>query len=142
MCLRPFLDGASDVRTASYDHRADAEVNDAMAVPSRAVLIVDVVFLLRPELRDLWTLSVYRRVSSGETLRRAHERDLELFGSAEDVERRYVGRYLPGQALYRREADPEARADLLVDNERFEAPRIERWTVSTQRTGTDWRHKP
>jgi len=104
-------------------------VQTAPARRLRAILVIDGVFLLRPELRELWTFSVYLRVSPEETLRRAHRRDLGLFGSAEEVERRYLGRYLPGQALYRQEADPEARAHILVDNEQTDEPRIERWTV-------------
>ena len=100
-----------------------------MAVPTRAVLVVDGVFLLRPELRGLWTLSVYLRVSAQETLRRAQRRDLELFGSAGEVQRRYLQRYLPGQALYRQTSDPEPLAHILVDNEHADTPRIERWTV-------------
>ena len=54
-------------------------------------------------------------------------RDVTLFGSAEEVEHRYRARYLPGQALYRREADPETRADVLIDNEHVAAPRVLRW---------------
>lgn len=129
-CLLPFIAGESALRTTTYEHSGDAEQNiDAVAVPARAVLVVDGVFLLRPELRELWTLSVYLRVSPQETLRRAHRRDLQLFGSAEEINRRYLGRYLPGQALYRERADPEGRADILVDNERTDAPRIQRWSV-------------
>jgi uridine kinase len=126
-CLLPFLRGGSRMRTAAYDHRGDSalEVNE-VAVPAAAVLVIDGVFLLRPELRDLWTLSVYLRVSPGETLRRAQRRDLELFGSADEVRRRYLGRYLPGQSLYRQQADPEGVADILVDNERPQEPVIER----------------
>ena len=116
--------------TASYDHRAGAEVTtSAAAVPTKAVLVVDGVFLLRPELRDVWTLSVYLRVSPQETLRRAHQRDLDVFGSAGQISRRYLGRYLPGQAIYRRQADPEAFAQVLVDNEHPEAAVIERWVT-------------
>jgi uridine kinase len=129
-CLLPFLGGAPRLRTTRYDHLADAaEVNDAIDVPAEAVLVLDGVFLLRPELRDLWTLSVYLKVSPDESLRRAHRRDLGLFGSADEVRRRYLGRYLPGQALYRQESGPEALAHILVDNERGDAPRVERWTV-------------
>lgn len=129
-CLLPFLGGASQVRTTAYDHRVDAEENArATAVPSRVVLVIDGVFLLRPELRDLWTLSVYLRISPEETLRRAQNRDLKLFGSAGEIERRYLGRYLPGQALYRQRADPEGAAHILVDNEHTEAPLIERWAT-------------
>lgn len=42
-------------------------------------------------------------------------RDLALFASAEAVEERYRRRYLPGQRLYRAEARPAERADVLVD---------------------------
>lgn len=64
-----------------------------------------------------------------QSLRRAHRRDLKLFGTAEEVGRRYLGRYLPGQALYRQRADPEARAHILVDNEHADRPAIERRAV-------------
>jgi uridine kinase len=129
-CLLPFRGGEPALRTTSYEHRRDTEdPGGAVAVPARAVLIVDGVFLLRPELREVWTLSVYLRVSPTETLRRAHRRDLDLFGSRKEIERRYAGRYLPGQALYRERADPEMHAHILVDNERPEAPRIEHWNV-------------
>jgi uridine kinase len=90
---------------------------DACLAGNGATVVAEGIFLLRPELRDLWTLSVYLRVSEEESLRRALERDVGLFGSAEEVERRYRARYLPGQALYRGDTDPERRADVLVDNE-------------------------
>jgi uridine kinase len=128
-CLLPFLGGQSALRTSAFDHRGDIRANITVAVPTRAVLVVDGVFLLRPELRELWTLSVYLRVSAQETLRRAQRRDLELFGSAGEAQRRPLQRYLPGQALYRQTSDPEALAHILVDNEHADTPRIERWTV-------------
>jgi uridine kinase len=89
--------------------------------------VADGIFLLRPELRELWTLSVYLRVSEEEALRRASIRDRVLFGSVEEVERRFRARYLPGQALYRAEVDPEAIADVLIDNDDVTAPRVLRW---------------
>jgi uridine kinase len=60
------------------------------------VLAFDGVLLLREQLRSMWTLSVYLRVSPEETLRRAKVRDLDLFGSHDEIERRYRRRYLPG----------------------------------------------
>jgi uridine kinase len=87
--------------------------------------VVDGVFLLRPELRDCWTLAVH--LSEEETLRRAQVRDRGLFGSEADVERRYRARYLPAQALYREAAAPEGRADELIDNENPARPVVLRW---------------
>ena len=90
-------------------------------------LVVDGVFLLRPELRHLWTLSVYLAVPEDVTLQRAVVRDVAFLGSSAEVERRYRERYLPGQVLYRSEADPERHADVVVDNTDFAAPRVLRW---------------
>jgi uridine kinase len=104
VCLRPFRDG-----------------------PDSGVLVVDGVFLLRPELRSWWDLAVYLTVPEEEVLRRARERDASRFGSVDEVERRYRARYLPAQALYRAEADPGAVADVLVDNEDPAAPQVLRW---------------
>ncbi|WP_433269626.1 hypothetical protein ACQPZF_07485 [Actinosynnema sp. CS-041913] len=97
------------------------------AVSARAgsVVLVEGVFLLRPELRDDWDLAVYLHVSPEETLRRALVRDVGLFGDA--VRERYERRYLPGQALYRAEADPLARADVLVDHTDPARPLVLRW---------------
>jgi uridine kinase len=126
-CLRPFHAGARRVRTAGFDHRTDTERRAYAGVPARAVLVVDGVFLLRPPLREWWTLAVYLAVSPGESLCRALRRDTDLFGSPEEVRRRYGGRYLPAQALYRREVDPERLAHVVVDYERPRAPVPLRW---------------
>jgi uridine kinase len=86
--------------------------------------VFDGVFLLRPVLRGAWELVVFVAVEPEETLRRALERDVELFGSREEVERRYLTRYLPGQQLYLREARPLDHADFVVANDDPTRPRL------------------
>jgi uridine kinase len=127
-CARPFLGLEDRVTLRTFDLRSDTATGpQAVTVGHSAVLIVDGVFLLRPALADLWTVSVYLRISPEESLRRALVRDVDLFGSADRVRARYLARYLPGQAIYRAEADPEAVADIVIDNERADRPRILRW---------------
>ncbi len=97
---------------------------DAVGIPARAVLVFDGVFLLRQELRRFWTLATYLAITPEETMRRALLRDVDIFGSRAEVERRYLGRYLPGQALYRREASPDSCAHVIIDNSDAAAPVI------------------
>jgi len=128
--LTPFRSGGKRVRTKIFDWRADVPIEQVpVAVPERAVLVFDGVFLLRPELRDLWDLSIYLRIPSSVVLERALLRDVDVLGLADDVRRRYEERYLPGQALYRSECEPERQADLVVDNSDFLNP-----VVVTQRS--------
>jgi uridine kinase len=120
-------DGNRFYRTTVFDFRTDT----AVEAPRRrgaedAVLLFDGVFLLRPELRSCWDLCIFVRVRPEEALRRALVRDRDLFGSAEEVERRYRARYLPGQQLYLAEALPLAHADFVVDNDDPEHPRLSR----------------
>ena len=58
------------------------------------------------------------------TVRRAEQRDCDLFGSPEAIRQRYAGRYVPGQRIYLAEVEPERRASVVVDNEDPCAPRI------------------
>ena len=126
-CLGPFASGACRVRTASFDYRTDRGVDIQQEVARDAVLLFDGVFLLRPELRAHWDLRVYLHVPESVTLTRAVQRDVQLFGSEEDVRRRYEHRYLPGQALYRQEAAPLDYADVLLDNTHPVDPVVVRW---------------
>ncbi len=84
--LHPFRAGASRVQTAGFDFRADASVAADCEVGSpTAALLLDGVFLLRPELLHRWDLSVYLHVPESVTLARAVVRDAELLGGAEPV---------------------------------------------------------
>lgn len=127
--LVPFMAGRTRVATCRYDYGKEEPIHVDVAVPTRSALVFDGVFLLRTELRQYWTLCVYLDVSPEESLRRGAARDADLFGSAADAQRRYVGRYLPAQALYRAEADPERLADVVVDNAEPANPVVLRWSA-------------
>jgi uridine kinase len=116
--LEPLAPGGSGLyRTRVFDHRADQAVTDLReTAPEDAVLLLDGVFLLRPELARLWDFRVFVEVDADEALRRAVLRDEDLFGSPDEALRRYRNRYVPGQRLYFDEADPTARADVVVEN--------------------------
>jgi uridine kinase len=129
--LEPFASGGLRVRTARFDQEVELPARVDVEIPAQAVLVFDGVFLLRAELRPVWTLAVYLTVDARETMRRALARDTDRFGSEADVKRRYAERYLPGQALYRREARPESRADVVVDNTHPAAPIVLRWSTPT-----------
>ncbi len=110
--------GTRRYRRAVFDFRLDApQAVPPATAPDDAVLVFDGVFLLRPELVGCWDLTVFVSVGFDETLRRALERDVQLFGSREEVERRYRSRYIPGQRLYFAAAHPREAADLVVYND-------------------------
>ena len=115
-------------RTAAFDHRTDAPTAaEWRTAADDAVLLFDGVFLLRPVLRDRWDLTILVEITPDETLRRALVRDGDLFGGPANVRRRYRRRYLPAQELYRAEAAPAARADIVIDNNDPYRPRVRRW---------------
>jgi len=104
----------------SFDH--DALHAAVLAAPAGALVVVDGVFLQRPELADCWDVVVFVSVRPEEALRRALERDRGRFGRA--TEERYRRRYQPGQELYRRAVRPRERADLVLENDDPARPRL------------------
>jgi uridine kinase len=110
--------GSGGYRRAIFDYHTDLPTAEPEATaPPDAVLVVDGVFLLRPELTGLWDYRIFVAVPFEVALARALRRDLPLFGSAEAVHARYTERYIPAQRLYFEAAHPQDQADAVVYNE-------------------------
>lgn len=116
--------GSRQLIVGSFELRTDRPwTPDPVAVAEDAILFCDGLFLLRPELRDRWDLSIHVTAAFDVRLARARVRDLDRFGRPDEVERRYRERYEPGQDLYRSEARPEQTADVVVHNDDPRRPR-------------------
>ncbi len=110
--------GRRRCRTSVFDLRTDRPaVVEPQPVPEDGILIVDGLFLARPEIRAAWEVRIFVAVGPDEIVRRARERDAQIFGSAAETERRYRTRYLPGQQLYLAADRPEETADAVVVND-------------------------
>ena len=73
-------------RTSVFDLHADAPTDETWSVAAAdALVLVDGVFLLRPELAPRWDFRILVDADRDERLRRARERDASLFGSPEAV---------------------------------------------------------
>jgi uridine kinase len=119
--IDPFrLAGSAGFQTAAFDVRRDAPIESRwLTAPADAVLIVDGVFLLRPELRGIWNYSILLEVPWDEAYARLAARD----GVDPDPDALSNARYREGQELYYAEADPRLWASAQVDNANPERPR-------------------
>lgn len=105
-------------RTSVFDFRTDSAVAaPELAAAPRSVLILEGVFVLRPELDDCWDFRIFVHASFEETLSRALTRDIDLFGSEAAVRRRYERRYIPGERAYLNLYRPRERANVVVVND-------------------------
>jgi len=122
--LQPLCPGGTRLyRRAVFDFRSDQAVEmPAEKAEEDMLLMLDGVFLLRPELRDYFDFSIFVHADFDVTLKRAEARDLEQFGSVEEVRRRYLERYIPGQRLYLASVRPEAFASVVIDNSDLSSP--------------------
>ena len=124
--LRPLGPGGTRrFRRGTFDYRSDSSVDapPEIAEPD-SILILDGIFLHRPELCSHWDFSVFLEVDFSVTVPRAIQRDA---ATPEDEVRRIYGiRYVPGQRLYLSAEQPEARASLVIDNADPENPAIVR----------------
>jgi uridine kinase len=118
--------GSGSFRRAVFDFRTEGPVTAAAEDASPdSILLFDGVFLLRDELRVHFDFSIFVRAAFDVTIKRAEQRDLHLFGNIEEVRQRYRQRYIPGQELYLRTAQPERRASVVIDNNDPLRPTIE-----------------
>lgn len=112
--IEPFrMGGSTGFTTAAFDWRRDTAIElEWQTGPQDATLIVDGVFLNRPELRGIWNFSIWLDFDQAAA-------DARLQSSEGGVSSRYRG----GQALYAAQADPREAATAVVDDTDPQVPR-------------------
>jgi len=96
----------------------------SVAGPPDVVLVVDGVFLQRPELADLWDATVWVEADIETAAARGAERNRVWFDSLDETHERYRIRYMPAQRRYIEEQQPGERATFVVRNTDLTEPEL------------------
>lgn len=112
--LEPFrMGGSTGFQLRAFDLARDVPVESEWVTgPADAILILDGVFLNRPELRGAWNWSVWLDAAPEVRLARMVARD----GADPRPDAESNRRYADAQRRYVREARPNTTADAIVDN--------------------------
>ena len=124
LLLKPLgPDGDLRYQTACFDLVNDRPLHSPLKIAqANAILLMDGIFLLRPELFSYWDLTIFIDVDFANTNQRGALRDAHLIGSMQKALKRYQQRYVPGQQRYLHEVKPLDKADILIDNNILEQP--------------------
>jgi uridine kinase len=120
--LRPFGPGGSGrYRAAVFNHVTNMRVTAPEGqADADAVLILDGIFLHRPELHGCWDFSIFLQVGFDVSVPRCARRD----GTSPDPSAATNQRYVQGQRQYLHEAKPWEQATVIVDNTDLSAPAV------------------
>lgn len=121
---RPLRNG-DPIRPAVWDVARDEPVDvSSVEIPSRAIMLIDGIFLQRPELSDVWDAVVWLDAPFEITVPRGNAR-FPGRGDA-DPESAANQRYVGGQRLYFEDVRPAQRATWVWDNSVLEQPEVYR----------------
>jgi uridine kinase len=115
LLVQPFKRGATEIVAGTFDHVGDVptRIVETVEFPD-AILVIEGIFLQRPELAPLWNYAVWLDVPRAVRDARLIERD-----GPTSVGPRYSG----GQDLYLSDANPRAAANAIIDNSDADHPR-------------------
>lgn len=94
-------------------------------VDEATVVLLEGVFLFRPEIADFLNLVIYLQVKDTTVIDRASSRDVPIHG--EEILKKYHSKYLPAQRAYLEEFPAEDNADVIIDNNDWENPTVIKW---------------
>lgn len=125
--LHPIRDeGGLETSLVCLDVLADTwSVERQYSVKNDSIVLLDGVFLFRPELSHYVDLMIFLRVDEGVAIDRALARDSSAL--AEEILSRYQTKYLPAQRTYLAEYPSERNADIILDNNDWNNPLIIKW---------------
>jgi hypothetical protein len=119
----PFLAGEPWVRAVhDVEREVPLDLEPEPGAGPDAVLVVDGVFLHRPELVDLWDLDVWVEVPFEVSVPRGNARFGTVGAAEADPASEGNARYVGGQRLYLAEVDPAGAATWVLDNADLAAP--------------------
>jgi uridine kinase len=130
--LGPFARGRRRVRVAAFDEPTDSPVDESVVAGPDAVLVFDGLFLHRPELNSYWTLTIFLEADQrcdrawldyllGDLPADAEQQAAEMDAR---LRRARWPRYRQGWAAYIDDVGPAARANLIIDNNDLDKPRL------------------
>lgn len=123
--INPIKTGTKTIITGIYDYRIEQHIEEyRIPINNNSVILFDGIFMHRDELYKNWDLSIFLDISFETVLKRAIKRDIDLFSSEENIKKRYLCRYIPGEEIYLNSCNPKKRAHIVIDNNNFEAPKI------------------
>ncbi|KXJ98770.1 MAG: Uridine kinase [Parcubacteria bacterium OLB19] len=125
LLLDPFKNNRKFVQLKYFDCDSDKEVfvKKTRISPS-TILIVEGIFLHRPNLIKYWDYSFFLKVDFDVALERNINRETDKFriGNIDKIISRYRTRYQPGQQLYIKDSRPEEKSDIVIDNSNYTLP--------------------
>lgn len=102
--------------TGEYSNIVHLDIDES------TIVLLEGVLLFRPPLSEYLDYRIYLDISREEIIRRAKVRDVPRFGDF--ILEKFETRYIPVQERYMREHDPAGQANLLIDNNDYDAPKV------------------
>jgi uridine kinase len=112
-----------------FDYLTEKKLlENKIRVTDETVVLFDGIFMNRDELYKYWDISIFLEISYQTAIKRALSRDLKLFGTEEEIIRKYQNRYLPGESIYLETCKPKERSGIVIDNNDYNNPKfIRKW---------------
>lgn len=125
--LKPIRDdGTLDAALICLDLIEDTwTVERKYSVSSDTIVLLEGVFLFRPDIAHFLDLIVFLNVDETTVLDRARRRDVSVHGV--EIMNKYESKYLPAQRAYLEEYPSERNADVIIDNNDWENPIVIKW---------------
>jgi uridine kinase len=113
--------GSGQYRVAVFDHRSDCPFHAPTQPVARGdILLLDGIFLHRPELRAYWDYSIFLDVKFAVSIPRGAQRG----EGSPDPEAAGNQRYVRGQELYLESSTPKRFATVTINNDDLDSPYV------------------
>ncbi len=109
------------ITMATHDLETDAYLQLApINIASDSIIITDGAYLFKPIYINHWDLKIYLKTDFETAIQRGVQRDAKHLGGQNAAKEKFENRYHKASKRYIAEVNPEALADIVIDNTDFE----------------------
>lgn len=111
------------VETTCYDNW---EKSSEIIVSYPCIYIIESIYLFRNDITPFLDYKIFLDITEETCLKRCYNRarDHEFYGDNEGIRKKYEKKNFPGYRLFMKEQYPKSWADIIIDNNDYDTPRI------------------
>ena len=123
--LQSALKEPPQVTLATHDLETDEYLDlEPTPITNKHILITDGAYLFKPVFQSHWDLKIYLKASFDRAMERGIIRDTASLGGRAAARTKFLSRYHAASRKYMDECDPENLADIVIDCNDVEYPKL------------------
>ncbi len=129
--LKPILKKPASIKIDGINYDSGEKIESNVPLKYPLIVVIESIYLFQPSILRYIDYKIFLDINVDKALSRAklRSRDLELYGDAKGIEKKYSKKNFAGYVFFDKTVQPKQYADVIIDNNDWKNPKVEKGLI-------------